>query len=481
MTAPLLRRTVVVGAGPAGLLFVLLGRLRLGPTWDVRLFDKRASYVRTHRLRLARGPFEALARDLDHPRIHALLAFLAAERWSPPVDALETHLLASVVELGVRREVREVVRPEDVDAEVVVGADSVHSVVRGWAGGELTPLSGTHERLARLRVRGVVSERLSFLDRFRLAKVLESLVDLRSNPHGFVEIDLFLGDAEHRHLARLGATPKAPVRLGPQTLDPLRAPLAAGLVGHLLDQGASVELQSTFTLEHNVWSRVRFSIGDGPTRKEVFLVGDAAVSLPFFRGMACLAASADALARAFARGHPEDYEPAVRQIVARELRVVRARAAVIRLLRELVRLSALVPFPIQDWWLSVSRPKTPDAMRAGTWLALLLAGAATLATVGAAPDRGRPFAIAIALAFDVAGGAAYRWTLALEPGPHRFLRRVWELRLVAVLVVTSTLSALGRLPWASLLAFWIVGAAFAVGLVLYEWLVGRPLSRAELE
>ena len=64
MPPPLLM-TAVIGAGPAGLLFCLVGRLlhaRSGAdpeSWALRLYDKRQVYARTHRLRMDPEPYLA--------------------------------------------------------------------------------------------------------------------------------------------------------------------------------------------------------------------------------------------------------------------------------------------------------------------------------------------------------------------------------------------------------------------------------------
>lgn len=57
--------TAVIGAGPAGLLFSLIGKLSMGEAWELQLFDKRESYVRTHRLRMDPELYLAIQKALD--------------------------------------------------------------------------------------------------------------------------------------------------------------------------------------------------------------------------------------------------------------------------------------------------------------------------------------------------------------------------------------------------------------------------------
>ena len=84
--------TAVVGAGPAGLLFTLIGKILMGERWDVRLYDKRESYVRTHRLRMAKEPYLAIGQDLQDSRFDALLSFLGEHHFTPEVNLLEAKL-----------------------------------------------------------------------------------------------------------------------------------------------------------------------------------------------------------------------------------------------------------------------------------------------------------------------------------------------------------------------------------------------------
>jgi hypothetical protein len=319
--------TVIVGAGPAGLLFSIVARLvheRRGgdpAAWPLLLFDKRASYERTHRLRMAPGPFREIASDLRHPAFDALMAFLERHRFRPEVNRLEEVLAAVALNLGVRRELLCVgpaaggvtlaelrvrleregrLRPDDL--LTIVAADSVHSLVRDLVARGAAPVERTHQYLARLRVVGAgLPEGLGVVEQYKLSKVLASILDYRLNANGFAEVDLFLTADEHRAVVALGATPREPVALtGPRLAGLRRAPFFRRVVDRLregfLGGRCEVSLQSTFCLEHRFMKRVVFPLKD--IRAQVFLVGDAAISLPFFRGMACLARCAHRLAEA---------------------------------------------------------------------------------------------------------------------------------------------------------------------------------------
>ena len=466
--------TAVIGAGPAGLLFTLIGKISMADAWTVQLYDKREAYARTHRLRMAPEPYRAIQKELDDPRFDALVAFLDEHHFSPEVNLLEAKLTQLLAELGVRKTVREIVSLDDVQADTIVGADSVHSTVRDLVRGTIEPQAHTHERVARLRVTGPdLPARLNVVDQYRLSKVLGSVVDYRLNKNGFAEIDLFLTEQEHALVHGLGATPKDPVAIDARMLERMEAPLFRAIVEQLEHRERKILLQSTFRLEHAVMPRVSFSTGRG----RVFLVGDAAVSLPFFRGMACLASCAHALARAHATGKLDEYEPDVAAIVVAEMAIVRSRAQLIRVLRELVRVSSLLPFPIQAWWLSAAREPVPDEVSPSGWFNILIAAsAAGLTMLGLVS----PWLTLLALPVQIGGGVAYRWTLELEPGPHRHLRRIWELQLALLAIAGVTLSLLRRVHWLAALWWWILGAAFVAGIYLFEGFVARRLARAKL-
>jgi 2-polyprenyl-6-methoxyphenol hydroxylase-like FAD-dependent oxidoreductase len=467
--------TAVIGAGPAGLLFSLLGKIVMGEGWTVRLYDKRESYARTHRLRLAPEVYAAIQQDLHDPRFDRLMDFCAEHRFSPEINALEATLTELVGELGVVKTVREITSLDDLAADTIVGADSVHSTVRELVRGHVRPTGHTHERVARLRVTGDdLPARLSVLDQFRLSKVLGSLVDYRLNRNGFAELDLFLADDEHALVRRLGASPKQPVPITARDVGKLEGPMLRAVVAQMERGGRRVEVYSTFELEHVVMPRVSFECAG----RRVFLLGDAAVSLPFFRGMACLAACAHSLARAHASGHFEAYEREVAEIVRREVTIVRARAQFVRGLRELVRVSSLLPFPIQSWWVSAARDPEPDhASPSAAFNLLVAAFAGLLASAGLL----RPWISLLAFPAQAAGGIVYRWTLRLEPGPHRYVRRIWEIEMAILFVGILVLVATKRASFALAIAWWILGAAFAVGIYLFEWLVGRRLARANVD
>jgi 2-polyprenyl-6-methoxyphenol hydroxylase-like FAD-dependent oxidoreductase len=528
MSAPRVT-TVVIGAGPAGLLFaalahILLARAAEKGTWALRVYDKRASYVRTHRLRIARAAYLQVQRKVRDPRFDGLVRFLTEHDFAPEVNALEQRLLDLLAEVGGTREVLAIGDREgetslsELRARLaadgllgpetrltIVAADSVHSSIREAVRGRVMPERHTHEQLARIRVVGPeLPRKLGAVSQARLSRVLGSIVDYRLNRNGFAEVDLFLSPPEFAAVSQLHASPKEPVALTSRKLDRLRAPLFSEIAAYLerteAGQPREILLQSTFRLEHAVMPTLTFDSSElGAT---VFLVGDAGISLPFQRGMSCLLSCAHSLAVVHAAlavtgpaGQPEimaryDAEAAI--IKEREIRIVRNRARLVRTLREIVRLSAILPFPIQSWWL-----RAPGKRKVGhhlsLWffvnLAVALAVVVLSLTWLRSVGQGRTDLARLAfssLPVQFFGGVVYVAALAFEGRRRRLVRLIWELQLSGLFLAglgvwLERLRAthhvrLGITPFWSL----VLAAAFVLGVYAFERFVARWFSWAGL-
>ncbi len=523
--------TAVIGAGPAGLLFCIAARLLSLQTtstqtpsrWTLALFDKRTAYARTHRLRMDPRPYQAMAKALQDERFDALMAFLNEARFKPVVNELEERLVSLAAELGVRKvQLTLGDGPEQTDLPAlrahleeeglltpdgvltVVGADSVHSTVRRLAMGQDDIHKHTHQQLVRLRVEGKgLPEQLGILAQVRLSKLINSLLDYRLNRNGFAEVDLFLGQDEHINLSALGAAPKNPVELDDALLKSLQAPLFKRIVDHLRDgfgQGqCRVMLYSSFKLEHQ--AAARCAAFDPASNAHIFLVGDAAVSLPFFRGMAALGQCVHHLATtlhqaALGQLTPQEataqYNNTVQSLIRRELSVVKSRGMLISMARESSRISAMLPFPVQSWFLSMPENDAPGRLTSGFVLNVLVAaGAAGLALGGPLLRTllGEPFGWiwALSIPAQALGGVVYYATRLFEPGPDRWIKRVWRVQIIGLMLlgVAATLGAstiLGKLAQVHMTITWfLIGIPFIAGIYIFEWVQQRSWTSADLE
>ena len=305
-------------------------------------------------------------------------------------------------------------------------------------------------------------------------------------------------------LMHLEASPSAPVLLDPATLATLGAPLFRRIANHLAEGfGAgpcSLSVTSTFRLEHRVSRAVVFQRPE--LRAVAVLVGDAAVSLPFFRGMACLASCVARLTKVHADmvgADPEDraevagrYQHELTAVVRTELATVAARARLIGVVREVARISAMLPFPIQSWFLSVPDRDLGRGPTAGFVLNLgialpsaVIALSAPLLDAYVWEPLGRLWLLSVPL--QALGGMAYYAVRLSEPGPDKWVKAVWRWQILGLLVLGPAITllnswSLSRVAQAhSLVSWFVLGLVFASGLYLFEWLQRRHWTSADLD
>ncbi|NNE96308.1 MAG: hypothetical protein HKN24_09800 [Acidimicrobiales bacterium] len=505
--------TCVVGAGPAGLLFCLVAGIRrrqldIEDAWPIALVDKRDSYERTHRLRMDNGPYLAARDELQHELFDELITFLESERFRPAANALESVLLDLVSRLGISKTLAHVGSgPGEFDIRrlrsamhkrnlagsrtqlTVVGADSVNSATRALVAGDVPTVERVHQTVVRLRLDGdELPDRLNRVNQFKLAKLLGSALDYRANPNGFAEVDLFLNPDEHDSIVALGARPSNPVQLTPELLTSIDAPLFSQVVrymmGNLGRTGVEVSVSSTFRLEHRYSEQVTFSLPELHTH--VLLVGDAAVSLPFFRGMACLMKSVSALVRAhtdMATATEANrvatacarYNDDVAAIRAKEVRTVETRARAVRLARELVRVSSLSPFPMQTWLLSIRPLARPSGRLTNRLVATMVIATAAAALAISSPQLGLLGLLSLPL--QAAAGHLYRSSLDDWRGPNAWISRFCRLQMLALIVAGAVIAIVN--PFDS--GIWIrLGASigwFALGVVFIAGMYTAEFGR----
>ncbi|MDH3500759.1 MAG: hypothetical protein OEM97_11585, partial [Acidimicrobiia bacterium] len=473
---------------------------------------------RTHRLRIDPAPFRSLREELSAEPFDRLMAFLEARDFRPAVNHLEATLAGLARDLGVEREIAEVgsgVGQVDLatlrhrlEADgrlqtsaplAIVAADSVHSGTRELVCGSEPAVEQIHHAVARLRLTGPgLPPRLGYAETFRFAKVLGSALDYRLNANGYAEVDLFLGRAEHAQMEALRATPRQPVPLAAHHVSdaPFLAAVVGGFAAGFGAGPCTVELQSTFRLEHRYQPSVVFPATNADAT--VLLVGDAAISLPFFRGMAALtacvrelAAVQAAWANAVVDGDAgagqilDRYQSGVERIRERELHIVAARSRLVGVAREFVRLSTLMPFPIQQWFLSTShQTRRGGRLSGGAALNILvatLAGFVALAAplVGGLVWAPLGWAWFGAVPLQFLGGVVYGATQSHEPEPNPLLAAIWRLQiaflLIAGLPITLFTSVLQGRPAQifGAVGWFLLGFVFAAGLVVYERVEGH--------
>ena len=186
------------------------------------------------------------------------------------------------------------------------------------------------------------------------------------------------------------------------------------------------------------------------------------------------------------------YESHVAEVRRREVTIVRSRGRLLNLAREFVRLSSLMPFPIQQWYLSHESP----AQRRGRFtpgvalnvvVALISASIAVAAPLAGAmlwPPIG--WLWLAALPVQILGGALYAATRTYEPGENPLVGTIWRLQIAvigAIGVATTVFASVlhGRVAQVfGALGWFILGLAFLVGFVIFERVERRRLDLAAL-
>jgi hypothetical protein len=188
------------------------------------------------------------------------------------------------------------------------------------------------------------------------------------------------------------------------------------------------------------------------------------------------------------------YAGEVAAIARSEVGVVRARGRLVALLREVARVSAILPFPIQSWLLAapderaeVRASRSAIALNAALALVAALLGLGGPALSAAEVDGAAWLALA-ALPVQALGGVAYHAVVTLTRGPARAAHAVWRTQTLVLFLAGLPLAVnaarsegaffTGALPLA--LTWLVLAAMFVVGLYVYERVVARWLGRAEL-
>ncbi len=383
-------KTVFVGAGPVGLWGAIQHKLN-NPEADIEMFDKYSEYKRTHTVRLDIGSFSGAKMT---PGLVALKKKIKENRGRIACHELENSLLkvAENLNISVNNYGAEVVKVgsssiklkngETVHFDQLVGADGAHSKMRKAILGSnedvnLSELSDTdqnnefslrREMQHRVRVRYKVngsscplgkSWRNWFRAAYPAAKVIGSQVDEHiSKPdeqgNCMVTMDFFINKKEYEQLFDAGFRLKNAAKL------PMVKKSLQNKICLLQDLKASMgesrvigsEEITPYALSYFQARKVAHTTRDN---KAIFLAGDSATALPYFRslnnGLICATKLGVTLARNDKRpdhmsSHQSNYENYVHLRARREFAVARIKDRAINLLNWGLRFVNRLPFQI---------------------------------------------------------------------------------------------------------------------------------------
>ena len=532
--------TVVIGAGPAGLVFSFINRIcleqhNISPLqWPLLLLEKRTKYVRNHRLLLDKSEFERVQKQLDSLHFDKFIEFLKETNYKPVINELEIFLTQALNEFGISQTICDVgnsleqtslqtikanlpdVFSQENQLWTIVGADSVRSTITGMLGNDKGRITGVHEYLIRLKLVGDhLPKSINIAENYRLSKVLSSVLSYRFNKNGFAEMDLFLNSKEYDKISRLNANPKNPINLTKELLDQLNAPFFQQVILAFIESNSEaslqqIQLQSSFKLEHSInRSRVRYL---EELNAYGFLIGDAAISLPFQRGMTAMIKCAYQLSEVLfsiydqlsvhTPVHPSQqlesianrYQVQSDLIAKKEVKIVSSRASLVKGLRQFIRISAMLPFPIQSWLLGYESNSSGKSLNmAHFFLNLAFAFSASLC-LGASfflilQDNefwSSLIFIFIGSLLQFMGGFIYRANFTFPNQIHIFIKRIWQIQIVSWMLLGIGIMLFKSIKINSLIgilfttAWWIGGILFVIGLVLFDQLGKYWIQKSKL-
>lgn len=297
---------VIVGGGPIGLWTAIQLKKRL-PALSVRVYERHSVYQRSHVLRLdhwsmmlyaaaGRNPAEArFVKDVTGKNVLGLHAMPARSLYIRTND-FEAALQRYARELGVDICLERIADAGDAQARhpecaLFIAADGAHSPLRSELFGEASFQSTTLQRLVEMKceqraVAGSVPRidpaQMLWLNRGMRHPAAEYVGRTREGIAPLT-LRLFLNEAEYSGLPAMSF--KAPHQLGaPGLPESVERDLYLYLVTRMALGGDIVPGTERVTkLELNLYTSKRFATMRGNVAW--FLVGDAAMGVPYFRAL----------------------------------------------------------------------------------------------------------------------------------------------------------------------------------------------------
>ena len=286
---------IFVGAGPVGVYTAIQAKL-LAPELDIVLFEKYVEYQRKHILSI-----DASSYVESHPdeRFQQLISQLVG---TVRTNDLEDKLLTFARAIGVRIEYKNITSTEDLAREfpetpVIVGSDGSHSLVRKQVFNDELE---THEDL-----QYVVEIKYEVSGKARLLNTLSEYLPAMTQTHHLVSENVgkekegispvtarfFVDQATFEELKAKGVTFKNPLKLHDSSAQDSLA------IRKLFDSiNAWVIARHDLTQENRIVDSEKITAVNLPiyrskefarefSGKRWFLVGDAALGVPYFRSL----------------------------------------------------------------------------------------------------------------------------------------------------------------------------------------------------
>lgn len=292
---------VMVGAGPVGLWTALQIKKR-NPHWDIVVYERHEQYQRSHVLRLDHWSLLLYGRNTKDAREHQFYDEITGKQLSQIMTSvadsvyirtndLEAALKSYARDKGIRIQTRTIANPEQVMQEhpectMFIAADGAHSKMRASLLGE--------KALDEYVLQSIVEVKYKVKGSAIKANMLETNQNTNHmvfeyvgrEKEGFSPVTLrfFLDEKTYKNLP--DASFKSPLAIDspllPQTLkEDIQKYI--GLRTHAGDSGFCHDTGFLTKLNLSLYCARKFAIEvDG---KAWFLVGDAALGVPYFRAL----------------------------------------------------------------------------------------------------------------------------------------------------------------------------------------------------
>lgn len=311
---------VFIGGGPVGLYSAIQVKLYC-PEIKIRVYEKYEEYQRKHVLIIDENSYSEAH---PNPEFRALVANLVGK---VPTSTIEGELLAFAKKLGIEVVYKKVESCEEVASEnpqavIMVGSDGSHSLVRKQMFGDTKLIEDDLQYIAELkyRVKGsssALSPWSEYLPALTLAKhFVSEFVSKEIDGESAISIRFFIDQATFEEIQDRGITFKNPLNL--TEAEKITTPNISALIRDMKKWLiARKDLRDEVMCEHSekitainlpVYRSEFFA--KETQGKTWFLVGDAAMGVPYFRalnaGFLCANQLAIALDKHF---HPQPLEP----------------------------------------------------------------------------------------------------------------------------------------------------------------------------
>lgn len=312
-------QVIIVGAGPVG-LWVSIQLKMLCPDMEILLFDKHETFQRSHLLRVQKSSLQKVNKKLDSFRKWAVCLTGKIR-----TNDLEKRLWEKATELGIKKEILDIKNPLELKekfptAKIIIGTDGSHSIVRHEVFGNKLAHKETVEHVCfvKYEVEGK-AEPLNGLKEmmvgFRMSNHLV-LENIGKEKDGITPITLQIKIDADTYKKMEGAKFKTPYNIttdkpkyDPKLLETITAWLNIREIykGEKRVKGSA----KVTVISLDVYKAAE--VGKHLEDKDltVFLCGDAAFGLPFFRALNDGMLFGSALASAIAK-YPTDMKQAIK-------------------------------------------------------------------------------------------------------------------------------------------------------------------------